>query len=207
LPSLPVPGVPVVGASTTGHHIDALTVPASAFNVVDQVLPVTDPFNAPIKGIELNLHNAAGQFSGAILHGAMPLNGTAKVCLFKLCSNARANVSVPISVVGAGGAATGSGTVSFTVRGAPWTAGVAAVGTITRRGFAHGPASGTSSTAQHSGVARLVTPIFISTNLPPLAVIPAFVFLDLHFAPEPSTLLLLAGGIAGLVMLGRARRG
>jgi len=81
------------------------------------------------------------------------------------------------------------------------------VGTLTQMGFQHGPASLTSSTAAASGQMRLVTPIFISTNNSDLRVFPAFGILDLHFIPEPNTLLLLGGGIAGLVMFGRSKRG
>ena len=50
-------------------------------------------------------------------------------------------------------------------------------------------------------------PIFISTNNSDLRVFPAFGILDLHFIPEPNTLLLLGGGIAGLVRFGRTKRG
>ena len=81
------------------------------------------------------------------------------------------------------------------------------VGTLTQMGFQHGPASLTSSTAAASGQMRLVTPIFISTNNSDLRVFPAFGILDLHFIPEPNTLLLLGGGIAGLVRFGRTKRG
>ena len=95
--------------------------------------------------------------------------------------------------------------VNITTIGAPWTAGTAAVGTATVNGFQHGAASLASSTAAASGSVRLVTPLFISTNISGTAVIPAFGFLDLHFVPEPGTLLLLGGGIAGLVLLGRTK--
>jgi hypothetical protein len=94
-----------------------------------------------------------------------------------------------------------------TVIGAPWTTGTAAVGSITRMGFAHGPASGTSSTAAASGTIQLVTPIFISTSAAFNPIFPSFATLTLHFIPEPSTLLLSASAVA-LLALGarRARR-
>jgi hypothetical protein len=50
-----------------------------------------------------------------------------------------------------------------------------------------------------------VTPIFISTNIGAFAVVPAFGFFNLHFVPEPGTLVLLGSGIAGLVAFGRSR--
>ena len=229
--SISVAGFPVsaIGSgtaivSTTGNHIDALSIPASPFNAVARVAPVTDPAAAPIKGIQATFHNGGGAFAGSALGGPMTVNGIIKVCLFRVCSNAFANMSVPLThhgqsrpgltgtvTFGVGGiltvySDTAGSTTNLTLRGAPWTAGVAAIGTITQMGFAHGPASGSSSTAQASGAIRLVTPFFISTNIGASAVVPTFGILDLHFVPEPSTLLLLAGGIAGLVMVGRSKR-
>jgi hypothetical protein len=206
--------VPTVypGITSSRGHLGFLIVPASPFNVAGLVVPVTDPAAAPIKGIQATVHNGTGVFSGVPLGGVMPLSGLAKVCLVKACSIAAANLSVPLSLVGVGGSAAyppGSTitAVNVTVRGAPWTAGTAAVGTVTQMGFAHGPASATSSTAQGSGAVRLVSPIFVSTNIATFAIVPAFGILDLHFVPEPSALLLLGGGIAGLVLYGRSKRG
>jgi len=79
------------------------------------------------------------------------------------------------------------------------------VGTLTRMGFARGPASNTSSTALTSGTVQLVTPIFVSTNIPASPVIGAFGVLNLHFVPEPGTLALLLFGIAGCAALGKRR--
>jgi hypothetical protein len=56
-----------------------------------------------------------------------------------------------------------------------------------------------------SGTVSLVTPVFVSTNIGPSAVVPVFAFLNLHFVPEPGTLVLLGAGIAGLVSSGRTR--
>jgi hypothetical protein len=93
-----------------------------------------------------------------------------------------------------------------TVVGAPWTTATAAVGALTQMGFARGPASLASSTAQASGEIQLVTPVLILNNLGAATTIPAFATLTLHFVPEPTTLALLGGGIAFLAGAGHARR-
>jgi hypothetical protein len=140
----------------------------------------------------------------------MQIHGVAKVCLFKACGkNPAANLSVPLDVVGVGGTVTATGSVNVTVKGAPWTVGFATLSPNTPNfqiaGFRHGPASNAVSSSA-SGTVRLVTPIHVSTNLGASPVVLSWAVLDLHFVPEPSTLLLLSGGIAGLVMLGRSKR-
>jgi hypothetical protein len=203
-------GIATVNSSEGGGHIDSLAFDANVFSVSGIVVPVTDPAAAPIKGVQATLMNAAAAFTGGgagALGGTMAINGVAKVCLFAACATPPpANVSVPLSVVGVGGSKSVSFFVNVTVTGNPWTTGVAAVGTASVAGFAHGPASGTSSTAAPSGVIRLVTPVLVSTNIGASAVVPTFGILTLHFVPEPGTLMLLGSGIAGLVALGRSRR-
>jgi hypothetical protein len=76
---------------------------------------------------------------------------------------------------------------------------------LTAMGFAHGPASGTSSTAAASGVVSLVTPIRINTNIGGALYIPAFAVMTLHFVPEPGTLALVGGGLAALAVAGGRR--
>ena len=198
-------GVATVNGSSSGTHLNSLALPASAFATANLIVPQTDPAGFPIVGFQATASNGAGSFSGGALGGVMPILGVAKVCLFANCPAAIANLSVPLSVVGAGGVATVDVAVAVTVVGAPWTTGTAFAGTLSAMGFAHGPASLTSSTAQVSGSVRLVTPIFISTNVGASSVVPAFGFLTLHFVPEPGTLLLLGGGIAALTGMGRRR--
>jgi len=176
-------------------------------------IPVTDPAAAPIKGVNAFAFNGPGAFAGTPLGGKMAVGGAASVCLFATCTaSPPANVVVPFTLGGTrgvglgGGPITVKGLVNVTVVGSPWTAGTAAIGTITTMGFVHGPASGgQSSAAAASGVMSLVTPIFISTNIGASAIIPAFGFLNLHFIPEPGTLLLLAAGVTGLGILGRKK--
>jgi hypothetical protein len=196
-------GTATVNGSGGLGHLDSLRVSASAFATQALVVPITTPVAFPVAGLQITAANGAGDFAlpGG---GTMPILGTAKVCLFGPCSAAIANLEVPLDVVGAGGTTWVSGPVNVTVVGAAWTTRTAAIGTSTVMGYSHGPASQTSSTAQPSGVVQLVTPIFIRTNLgADLAVVPAFAILNLHFVPEPTTLVLLGAGLALTAAIGR----
>lgn len=185
-------------------HLGSLSIPAGAFDAVGTRVTITTPAAFPMQGIQVTAANGAGFFANPG-GGAMPLLGAARVCLFGTCDAAIANLSVPLEVVGQGGTATVAGAVNLTVVGAPWTLGTVSVGSTTAMGFARGPDGRTSSTARASGVIQLVTPIFIATSIPAdNAVIPAFGILTLHFVPEPTTLVLVSGGLAGIA--GAARR-
>jgi hypothetical protein len=74
-------------------------------------------------------------------------------------------------------------------------------------GFAHGPASGTTSTAQPGGVLQLVTPNQVRTNLALGSSRKVAILGELlaRFIPEPGLLVLLGSGVAGLLLLGRSR--
>jgi hypothetical protein len=124
--------------------------------------------------------------------------------------------------VGIGGLVTvgGDSPIRISVEAAPWTVktataidqtgnntGQAAFHLVTGMGFAHGPASGTTSTAQPSGVLQIVTPAQIRTNLSLGSNVKLSTITELlvHFIPEPGLLLLLGSGVVGLAVLGRNR--
>jgi hypothetical protein len=124
--------------------------------------------------------------------------------------------------VGIGGLITvgGESAIRISLEAAPWTVhtavaidqtddntGVAAFHNVTRMGFAHGPGSGTTSTAQPSGVLQIVTPNQVRTNLTLGSNVKVGILGELlvHFVPEPGLLLLIGSGIAGLLLLGHRR--
>jgi hypothetical protein len=107
--------------------------------------------------------------------------------------------------------------VGYTVQHSPWTIGQAvmtihtAASNVTTPvlpgGFAHGPASLTSSTAEPSGVLQLVTVSKVFTTFTgAFPEMPVTSILTLHFVPEPGTLLLLVSGVLPLAVLGWLRQ-
>jgi hypothetical protein len=214
------PGVPVafttgasvvVNGSAAGPHVASLGLAAGEIATSSRIEPITDPAAFPIRGLQLTAANEAGLFAettGGRLAGAMPLAGALRVCLFMPCSAAVANLSIPLAPVGGGGEAYATGAVSVTVMGAPWTTGTASVplpiATYTAKGFAHGPLSGTTSTAEPGGVLQLVTPVRIGTSIPGDGqFIAMFGVLTLTVVPEPEVGVLLA---SGMLLIAAARR-
>jgi hypothetical protein len=197
-----------VNGSGGGAHLSSVALNGGEIGGVD-FMPVTDPTVFPINGLLLDASNGAGTFTaisgGPPGGGAAPLGGVAKVCLFGPCNSAVANLTVPLENVGAGGFDIVTSAVNVTIVGAPWTIGTASASGLTGMGFAHGPATLTSSTAQPSGVVQLVTPIFVHSNIESMQTLQGIATLTLHFVPEPGTIVLLGAGILSLAASGRRR--
>ena len=171
--------------------------------------------------------------SAVLTHGRLPIQGLVKVCSFTTCldpfflpillsePDTLNGVVTNRRAVGLGGLLfVGGGGVRISIEGAPWTIktitlvdqietinGAEIFVNVTTKGFVHGPASATSSTAAVSGVVQFVTPAQVVTNLtaPTAEKSAGFARLLIHFIPEPGLLLLLGSGVAGLAILGRKR--
>lgn len=215
---VPNTGVMALEATIVGNALQSMTVPAGMFAVEAITVDVTDPAAIPISGLQATASNAAGSFAagGGIAGaagGVMPLVGVTKVCVFGECNvppGPAANISVPITVVGAGGNVKVTFYVNVTVTGNVWTTGAAQVtaagGDVgaPRTGFVK-PGMTASGAAINGTAIRLVTPIQISTNISASAVLPGFAILDIT-VPEPGALALGFAAVAALVGLGVTRR-
>jgi hypothetical protein len=218
-----VSGTVVVNAGVGGPQLSSLVIGAGALGPVTAALPVTSDttINSVVFTAVANLTGSFGLgLSGAPPGGGpMGLTGTAKICLvFAPCGYA--NVTIPLTPasgagIGVGGTQLVPGAVPLTIQHSPWTIGQPAITIHTANsavttpvlpgGFAHGPASFTTNTAQHSGALQFVTASKVYTNLSPIPETTMFSVLRLEFAPEPGTLLLLGLGVLGLAAAGRGR--
>src|SRR5262249_43140185 len=134
----------------------------------------------PIVSLSASIGNQAGAFDRpGWLRGAMPLSGYTKICLFFGCQAAPlANLTLPMSVIGRHATATLAVPVNLTVQGAPWTTGYF----WTQYGVE--TVAGSSMALPDGGLQLgLVTPIYISTNLPAIAEVPSWAKLALQLAP------------------------
>ena len=120
------------------------------------------------------------------------------------------NLSVPLSVVGAGGVAAGSvAALNITVTGHAWTTGPAVV-TYTAYIFPTGDVvlqetltGYDSRIGGHGGALQLVSPMRVMTNAG--GDVPAFMVMTL-FVPEPGTGLLLFAAAGACLLAGHRRR-
>jgi len=228
LPTLRIQGsgVATVNGTTGQNHLNTLRLAGGLTGA--GIIPVTDPeTTSQIPSIRISATLGTGTFtgiSGAPPLGAntLPVRGFTRVCLFTpgcasalTLDNTENNGNTGL---GAGGLLTigGFGAIRISLVNQAWTLGtVSGVNqtvsggfkTLSRKGFVHGPASTTSSTATGSGVIQLVAPQQVTTsgisgNSSQLTL---FASLTIHFIPEPGLLLLIGSGVVGLGLLGRSR--
>jgi hypothetical protein len=172
-----------------------------------------------------NISGAIASTAGGLSPRTLPSDGGVRICLVLTgCGGAFLPLNVGGTSAGVqigggvGGILTigGTGTVMISVVGAPYTVKTItafnrtdnqSIATFQENGFAHGPGSATSSTAQTSGVLQIVTANHTTTvGVPGNSDISGnFSRLLVHFVPEPGLLLLLGSGAVDMALLGRKR--
>ncbi len=225
-----------IGGHLTTLQILANTVSGTGLIVpiTDPSAPVVSVRGTAALGTGILRPISGAAASGAgLTQNVMPVAGIFRFCvLFTGCPS---SLPIPLTVahgriggggiggpagVGIGGLITlgtfGKAGIKFSIFGEPWTIKTAIVDNISTDnggfstasafGFAHGPASATSSTAAISGVVQLVTATRIVSTLSQTTVTPLFATLYLHLVPEPGTFVLFGSGVVALGIAGRSRR-
>lgn len=234
LPPVGVTGTGVATVNGSGGLGHLTTIALNGGITGGDVVPITDPIVTVggIVSVQATGTLGAGTLapvSGAIqstlpslTQSTLPVRGEARLCLYAVGCGAA--LTLPLTSGsgskgwGVGGLITagGAGNIRVSVVAAPWTVKTQQVtnrtdnGGLTfptSKGFAHGPASGTSSTALTGALVQFVTPLQVTTigipgNNDKIAL---FGRLTLHFIPEPTLLVMLGVGAAGLAVLGRRR--
>ncbi len=214
-----------------GGHLTTLQILTNTVSVTGAIVPLTDPAAAPVFAIGGSAALAMGvlrPISGAASSGTglslntLPVAGSFKFCILK--GDCSIGLPIPLTVGGTAGVGIGGlitlGTfapagIKFSIYGQPWTVGTALVtgiptdngGSFTTSafGFAHGPASATSSTAAVSGVVQLVTATRVVSTLGATLIMPLLTTLTLHLVPEPGSFVLFGSGVVALGVTGRRR--
>jgi len=224
-------GVATVNASGGVGHLTTLRLAGGITGT--GVAIVTDPdTTGQIPSVRLTATLGTGTLSGIDAtnnqltgNNVLPVKGLARICTI-VGGSSGCDVGLPLNItknngntgVGVGGLLTlfVGNTLLISIEAAPWTlapvSGVnqtanGAFQTLTRTGFAHGPASNNSSTNLDSGVVQLISPATVSSiGLPANNQnLSLFSTLTLHYVPEPGLILLIGSGVVGLGLLGRSR--
>jgi hypothetical protein len=221
--TLTLPALPAAALNTVIAVTDPIVTAGGVVEVrITNVMPRPDLQGgvfAPISGVK---RNTAVQLT----QNTMPSTGNLRICLFYAgCNSGSLDLVVGATDngvyigAGVGGLLTigGEGAIRISLLGAPWTIKTVSVsnrtdnGGITffsKKGFAHGPASLTSSTAATAGAVQLVSATqTVTVGIPGNSDRSGNISsIRLHFIePEPGLPSLLVAGAAGLALLGRRR--
>jgi hypothetical protein len=217
-----LPTVAFTGAGVATVNGSAGRIPLSSLRLAggitgSTIVPLTDPDLAPFPNMSPRVTLGTGALApisgggSPLTQNELPLGGDLRLCVFFL-TPCVSYLPVPLTAGGTRGAGIGGlitvntfGTtgIKISVAGAPWTIGAVTVSNGVRSGFAHGPVSGTTTTAKEGGVVQLVTPVRVTTTLS--SGMDFIGILRVVLVPEPGAGLLLGAGVIALALAGRRR--